>query len=108
APSDFGSALVPPVAPSIHRRADFRHEQQPAGTPTGIVHPPPRWRTRILHQEGGRLLPGPPTGDFGQVPIVGNDGFGHGYLTSTSKPCDVSLPKISITLTRTWYLAGFS
>src|SRR5206468_4817924 len=100
AASDVRRAIVTAVPPGIYRSADLRHEQQPAGAATGLVHAPAGWHRGILHEERGRLLSGPAPWDLRQVSVVGDHWARHGYFSSTSKACDVSLPKMSITLMR--------
>ena len=107
-PRDLGGALVAARAPGVHRRADLRDQQQPARPAAGRLLAPAGRRRVVLDEVRRGLLPRPPARDLGQVLVVGDDGPGHGYFTSTSKACEVSLPKMSITLTRMRYLPGFS
>src|SRR5262249_40486600 len=95
------------LSPNVHRRPDLRHQQQSTRRSARGVLPPASRRRVVLHQERGWLLPWTAVGDLGQIFVISDDGAGHGYFTSTSKACEVSLPKMSITFTRMRCFPGF-
>ena len=107
-PCDLGRALVPARAPSRNLAAELRHQQQPARSAAGCVLAPAGRGRVVLDQVGRGLLPRPPTRNLRKVLVVGDDRSDHGYFTPASKACEVSLPKMSITLTKMRCLPGLS
>src|SRR5512145_820649 len=108
AAGDIGSTGIALIAPFINSGAYFFYQKQVRWPPAGRLNPPSGINGGVFQQVRRRLLPRYATGDFRQFFIVRDDGFRHDHFTSTSNACEVSFPKMSITLTRIRYLPGFS
>ena len=105
-PGDVRGARIPVLAPRIHRGADLRHQQPLArAAPAGVFAPTGR-RGGVFDQEGDGPFPRAAGRNLREVLLVGDHGGCHDDSTSTSNDRDVSLPKMSITLTNIRYVPG--
>ena len=85
------------VAPSVHRIANLRDQQQPARSAAGIVFAPASRCGIILDQMGSGRLPRLAASNLRQFPVVADDGLCHGYFAShTMIFSAIAMPRFEI------------